>query len=139
MYRVQKLTRSDVLEQIADGAGSQRLEDPVAVVEHGEHDEIHLRQGGFERAHAVDAGKTGQIDVGQHHVGRVAGDFRDRLFRRGILRDAAKAGGAVENRRPPFANRGIVLKDGDSDAHRIDQTIRRWWRVATRESTAGVT
>ena len=78
----QDFRRRQVLDQVAVGAGFQRLEHPPAVLFDGEHDDLQLRQAFLEPANALDAGHPRQIDIHQDDIGRLARNLPRRFLSR---------------------------------------------------------
>ena len=100
------LLRVGVLEQVAERAGVERAEDPVAVGERGEHDHPRRRPGLHDRARGLDAVELGHLEVHEHDVGlgarararppRAVGGGPDDLDVLGAARAAASSAVAHE-------------------------------------------
>ena len=120
--RRDQLLRPRALQQEARGAGAERAEDVVVLLEGGEDHDLHLGEGGRELAGGGDAVEVGHAHVHQHHVGPqqpgpVGGlaavvRLADELDRVVAREHAAQAG----------AHEVVVVDDQDPDA-RLRQAV----------------
>src|SRR6185295_13580665 len=106
-----------VAEQKAAGPGPQRGKDLVVVLERAEHQHAHRRGGrvGGDPPRHLDAVKTGQRDVDDHHVRAHLARQRDRRLAVGRAphhRDPRRVG---EQRLQPDPGQAVAVRDHHPD------------------------
>ena len=125
-----QLRRLEVLEQVALGAGLDRLEEVVLVLGDGQDDDGDLRPGGLDARRRGKPGTARHPDVHEHEIGLDVRRQRDRLVLAAGEPDHLMAPGTDE-RRDTVAEQGMVVDD--QDPHRAVST------VAAPTSSSGTT
>ena len=109
-----------VLGEVAVGAGLDRLEHRLVVVDAGEHHDPRRRPAGLDRPGRLDAGPVGQPVVHEHHVERLA--------------LASSLASATERRGPD--DRGCPAPASRTRAS--ESRIRRWSSTSSTRIGRGV-
>ena len=105
------------LEQVAAGAGLEGIKQRIAVLIDGQHQELDAGHGALQLAHAFHALDAGQIDVHEHHVGRMPRDFLQGRLRVRVIAGQFQGGCAADQCRQTRADALIVIHDGNFDLH----------------------
>ena len=89
----------------------------VGIFIHRQHDELGLRQCGFELADRFDAAHAGQIDIHQHNIG----SFFRQAFQRALsiapLARQTEISGAANPAGQNLPGLSIVLNNGNGNCH----------------------
>src|SRR6476646_2993145 len=111
-----------VLQQIADGAGAQRLDDPLPVHERGQDDHLDAGSLGRDPAGRLDASDAGHREVHEHDVGSLLDAERDGCLAVADGADDLEIGMRTEQRHEPVSDDGVVVDD--CDAYHVADTSR---------------
>ena len=115
---LEQLLRADVLEQVAVGAGLDRLEQVVVVLGHGEHDDRRPDAGGADGGHAVHARGDGHVHVHDHEIGMERPDLLQGIAAvLALAHDGHVELGADQGRERP-AEQGLVIDEQHPELRR---------------------
>jgi len=85
-----------VFEKVTAGAAAQGIENEVAFLVGGEHEDLDFGKAFFEAGDALDAAHPGEVDVHEDDVGFLGGDSPKGFFAIGMCADATQSGGAAK-------------------------------------------
>ena len=106
-----------LLEQIASGAGLQRVKDMVGVFIYRVHDELGQRHMRFELPDAFDATQAGQFDVHQDDIRLLPGQILEAVFGAPKSADKFKAFGMSKPIHQDFPGRRVIFNNRNADGH----------------------
>jgi hypothetical protein len=85
-----------VFKKVTAGAASQGVENEVAFLVSGEHEDLDFREAFFEAGNTFDAAHSREVDVHEDHIGFFGGDVAERLFAGGMCADTTQCGGSAK-------------------------------------------
>jgi hypothetical protein len=106
--------RRRALEQVAARARPHRGEHGVVVLQHGHHEDAQLRAFTQHRVRRIDAGRAGEVQIHDHHVGGHAAGELDGLRGVGGLAHHREPGDGGQQRVHAQPERRVVVDDEDA-------------------------
>lgn len=104
--------RVGAFQKIAAGSCAEGFEYGFGVIIHGDDDDMERREKFLQSRRAFDAGHIRQMEVHEHHVGRISRDFANGVLAAITHADARKPGRFVDETLEGAADAGVVLDEG---------------------------
>src|SRR3954463_9598316 len=115
-HRLHDLVVGGLLEDVAAGAGGERLAHVLRVVLHRKHADLHVRALLEQRRDRLDAALLGHHHVQQDHVRLGRARLEDRLARAAGLADGLEVVLGLQHEPQTRADDGVVVHDQDARA-----------------------